>query len=331
MWRLSFEMSDGRKWIRVSKTDYEVLEQLSSIERGRYLVWDQNPRPRGTEYVALILENDDAAKQLYNAIKTIPLGISGIPKLKNQGFLDQKRVLVIDYLPGSTLEKFIQDARIRPNEESRISVYEAIRLMKGLAHGIRFLHEELRLVHGDVKPENIILSGKPWQLQLIDFGTCWKMSHFKDRVEGDGCSRQFGAPEMFTDDLIDHRADQFSLGAVLYLLLVGKLPYSGIATNQLLKIQVDDSWKDPSTVSSEMKKLPFELRKRIDQFTRKLLRVNPKDRFQTTRQIVNEIESIMEFFRSANNASRVSTKPFSFLDLIPPTWKTFLVDWTDRD
>jgi len=324
-------MSDAKRSIRISGVEYEIWNQLSSNERGRYLVWNQNPKPLGTQYVALILENDDAAKQLYYSVKTIPVGISGIPKLRNHGFLENKRVLIVDYLPGETLEKFVSNAKIDSKTESRISSYEAIKLMKGLVHGIRFLHEELRLVHGDIKPENLILSGKPWQLQLIDFGTCWKMSHFRDRVEGDGCSRQFGAPEMFTDNLIDHRADQFSWGAVLYLLLVGKLPYLGIATNQLLKIQVDDSWKDPSTVSSEMEKLPYELRKRIDQFTRKLLRVNPNDRFQTTRQIVNEIESILEFYRSANNASRVSTKPFSLLDLIPPTWKTFLVDWTDRD
>jgi len=331
MGRLSFEMSDGSKWIRVSNTDYEVLEQLSSIERGRYLVWDRNPRPRGTKYVALFLDKGIASNQLFDAIRSIPMGINGIPKLKNHGSLDKKLVLIIDYLPGMTLDEFIRKARIDNHEESRISVYEAIRLVRGLTHGVRFLHEELGLVHGDIKPENIVLSGKPWRLQLIDFGTCWRMSHLRDRVEGDGCSPHFAAPEMHLDGLIDHRADHFSLGVVLYLLLVGTLPYSGVATNLLGSPEVANSLKLPSKFSKEMGKMPLALRKQIDHLVQKMLRVNPNDRFPTTKLLVNELDSIWNDLRSVNIASNVSTKPFSMLDYLPTSWKTFIRAFLAKD
>ena len=103
-----------------------------------------------------------------------------------------------------------------------------MRLLKGVAHALRHLHHRKNIIHGDVKPANLILT-KRTSLVLIDYGSAWPGERTTQRGGGDGFSPAYAAPELVRGNAaVDWRADQFSVGVILYELLTGKLPFGGL-------------------------------------------------------------------------------------------------------
>ncbi|MFZ5722553.1 MAG: protein kinase domain-containing protein [Pseudomonadota bacterium] len=105
-------------------------------------------------------------------------------------------------------------------------VTDAIQLVRQLATGLRALHRR-DVVHRDVRPENILVDGNG-QATLIDLGQC-RVAGLADR-QLDGCvgALEYAAPEnTLNPRAVGERADQFSLAAMLYEMLAGRLPWSG--------------------------------------------------------------------------------------------------------
>src|SRR5207247_711917 len=92
------------------------------------------------------------------------------------------------------------------------SAHEGFRILRGLAHCVSQLHNHTNCVHGDVKPENIILARHPERAVLIDFGSAWTAERTARRVAGDGHTEPYAAPEQHRGDVaVDFRADQFAV------------------------------------------------------------------------------------------------------------------------
>jgi eukaryotic-like serine/threonine-protein kinase len=106
---------------------------------------------------------------------------------------------------------------------------DAYRLLAEVADALAYAHAH-GVVHRDVKPANIMLSGN--HAVLVDFGVAQAMSV---AVDGEPVSadhfvgtRQYMAPEQFTDSMqVDGRADIYSLGVVIFEVLTGRLPDDG--------------------------------------------------------------------------------------------------------
>jgi eukaryotic-like serine/threonine-protein kinase len=106
---------------------------------------------------------------------------------------------------------------------------EACRLLAEVADALAYAHAH-GVVHRDVKPANIMISGD--HAVLVDFGVAQAMSAAVDgEPAGVGPlvgTRQYMAPEQFTDSIqVDGRADVYALGVVVYEVLTGKLPDDG--------------------------------------------------------------------------------------------------------
>ena len=123
--------------------------------------------------------------------------------------------LVMEYLSGGELL-----SRKKPFSEQQAS-----KIMRQLASAVRFMHSR-GIVHRDLKPENLIFthSGDDAPIKIIDFG----LAQFKRGCEPlhTPCfTLPYAAPEVLARQSYDESCDLWSLGAVLYSILSGKLPF----------------------------------------------------------------------------------------------------------
>jgi serine/threonine-protein kinase len=121
--------------------------------------------------------------------------------------------------------------RDRMKRESPLAPDEAVRLVLQIASALEAAHAH-GLVHRDVKPENVLLTPEGDAL-LTDFGIARDLASLRKSgtmptLSATGLpvgTPQYMAPEQLRGDVLDQRADEYALGAVLYELLTGQVPF----------------------------------------------------------------------------------------------------------
>ena len=129
--------------------------------------------------------------------------------------------LAMPFLRGESLEA-------RLDRETRLGVVEALRIAAQSAEGLGAIHD-LGLIHRDIKPGNLFLEGDAGRVKILDFGLA-RAAGADAQLTHEGSivgSPAFMAPEQASRQPLDGRADLFSLGCVLYLMLTGTLPFPG--------------------------------------------------------------------------------------------------------
>lgn len=151
---------------------------------------------------------------------------SAIAKLKHRNIVevydsnrdDAGYYIVMEFIEGGTLNDYLK-------RKHKVPVNEAVEFTKGIAQGLHYAHRN-KLIHRDLRPGNVMIAqedGKPVP-KIVDFGLApagrdWEPS-------GTGSSRStpvYLAPEQLQDAKnVDHRADIYSLGKLLYTLVTGE-------------------------------------------------------------------------------------------------------------
>jgi tetratricopeptide (TPR) repeat protein len=152
---------------------------------------------------------------------------------------------------------------------------------------LEYIHSR-SLVHGDLKPENILVtaqgnaaSPQPC-VKLIDFGLTRREKEFGGKkVIG---TTYYIAPETITGSQVDRRTDLYSLGAVLYQLVTGKVPFEGNSNTTVLKGHVERIPDRPSSIRSEV---PAAL----DEIILRLLEKRPADRYESALAVLDAIRT----------------------------------------
>jgi eukaryotic-like serine/threonine-protein kinase len=138
--------------------------------------------------------------------------------------------LVMEWCDGSSLRQVMDKL---PN--GRMDLATAARIVANVAAGLHAAHEledsdgtKLRVVHRDVSPQNVLIS-KNGHVKVADFGVAKAQGQLHRPTETGEMKGKLAymAPEQVTAKDIDHRADIFALGCVLYEVTVGKRPFQG--------------------------------------------------------------------------------------------------------
>jgi WD40 repeat protein len=136
--------------------------------------------------------------------------------------------LVMQLVSGHSLEERLEQA-------GRLSVPEVVRLGAEVAEGLAAAHAQ-GLVHRDVKPANILVESSSGQARLTDFGLARAADDTSlTRTGAIAGTPLYMAPEQARGERIDHRADLFSLGSVLYALCTGQPPFQADTTLAILR------------------------------------------------------------------------------------------------
>ncbi len=155
---------------------------------------------------------------------------------------------VMPYVEGETL-------RARLVRERQLGVDEAVRIAIAIANALDYAHRH-NVIHRDLKPENILMhEGQPL---VMDFGIALAVSKAGGaRITQTGLSLgtpQYMSPEQATGDhALDARTDIYSLGAVLYEMLVGDPPHTGSTVQAVIAKVITEH---PSSVRATRPNVP---------------------------------------------------------------------------
>lgn len=177
----------------------------------------------------------------------------------------------------------------------RQPVDAVVALAEQVGAGLDALHAR-GWVHGDLSPNNIVFdgAGRP---RISDFGSCVPVGARRtaDGVAGIptrwGVTRLTGAPESWTGEVVDGRADLYALGVILYFLLVGRWPFEADDTDALIRMHTTEPVPRPSELCTLLSPA-------VDDVMLRALAKRPGDRFDSG-------AALSEAVRAASRAAGV--------------------------
>jgi serine/threonine protein kinase len=182
--------------------------------------------------------------------------------------------IVMEYIPGVTLQQCL-------DQNGPLEVREFLRIAQQLAAGLAAAHSA-NLIHRDIKPSNILLeSGTDKHAKISDFGLARAVDDASLTSSGLTVGTpMYMAPEQARGEVLDHRADLFSLGSVLYQMASGRPPFRAANTVAMLKRVCEDT---PRPIQDVIPETPDWLCTIIA----RLLEKNPSDRYQTAKEVAD--------------------------------------------
>ncbi len=189
--------------------------------------------------------------------------------------------LVMQYIAGPTLHAWIQ-------ERGSMAWQDALKIGSQLADALSSAHEH-GLVHRDIKPGNVLLEANGSRALLTDFGLARVLDAATMTQSGILTGTpEYMSPEQAKGESVDERSDLFSLGSLIYTMLVGHAPFRAAEPMAILHRVCHASQTPLHRLNSE---IPLEVSKLVD----RLLAKNPQHRFSSAGELR---EAMLELLRA---------------------------------
>lgn len=240
------------------------FQLVSVLGKGGFMTVYKARDPVSNNYCALKVLSADATdrevKHFMNDITILQkLSHPFIPAILRTTTIDQQRVAAQEYVSGGNLLQ-------RLRESKRMDEPDARRLFTQILSVVTYLHEEKRIIHRDLKLENVLLDSDD-NVKLIDFGFAEEFTNDNDEFTLPIGSPAYIAPEIAQGLPYNAKAEIWSLGVILYCLVCGQYPFEGPTVQvQLQKIVLSEptfpSFLSEDLVDLLMKMLTKEAGKR---------------------------------------------------------------------
>jgi serine/threonine protein kinase len=190
--------------------------------------------------------------------------------------------MVMEFVDGPTLKTRLQEM---VEEGERLPLEEAIRIAIAVANALDYAHQR-GMVHRDIKPANIIFT-QEGQIILSDFGIARMIDTSTLTASGAMVGTPaYMAPEQGMGHVGDERADVYSLGAVLYQLLTGALPFDADTPLGTVLKHINSPLTPPTEI---VPSLPPN----IEAVVVRALAKDPDNRYQTAKEFADDLERAM--------------------------------------
>jgi eukaryotic-like serine/threonine-protein kinase len=214
---------------------------------------------------------------------------------------DDLPYIVMELLDG-------EDLGARLKRMQRLSLAETAQILLPVARGLERAHHA-KLVHRDLKPENIFLvrEGDEDVPKILDFGIAKTLVSDPDSFDVTHDGAVLGTPYYMSPEQsrarrdIDHRADLWALGVIIFRMVTGRRPFNG-STAAALAVQI--CTEPPPPVGSIAPDLPAQL----DAFFERALAKEPGHRFQSAREFAQAFAEVAGY---AAHLSRTSLPTWS--------------------
>jgi len=202
-----------------------------------------------------------------------------IATIHNIEEVDDEMFIVMEYIKGRELRDIVGALRDVP-----MPIEDVLNNATQIAEGLQAAHKK-GITHRDIKSANIMIT-EDGQVKIMDFGLAkiagWAQLTKDHSILG---TAAYMSPEQARGESVDHRADIWSFGAVLYELLTGQLPFKGDYEQAVIYSILNE---DPNSIVELREDTPSQLTSIVE----KTLQKNPRDRFQTTKDLIDELKAL---------------------------------------
>lgn len=206
------------------------------------------------------------------------LNHANIVKVFGVGHEGNFRYIVQEYIEGITVKDLI-------NQNGHLDWRNAVPIVIQICLALDYAHQN-GIVHRDIKPQNILIS-RDRVAKITDFGIARAASSTTITMTGVQMgSVHYFSPEQARGGNVGPQSDIYSMGVTLFEMVTGRLPFDGDSN---VAIAVKHLQETPPVPSSLMQGIP----KGLDSIIAKCMQKSPERRYQTMRQLVSELDSLL--------------------------------------
>jgi len=226
----------------------------------------------------LHVENADLADMLKRETKLArKVTHRNILRIYDLGELGEHQFISMEFVTGATLKSLLRRVK-------KLPVPVGVRILRQICLGLKAAHET-GIVHGDIKPENIMINTAKGEVKIMDFGVARVAAIDPGGEQTVSGTPAYMSPEQFQGAGVDARADIYSLGVMTFELFAGKPPFEGGTVVELFKNHL--SQPVPS-LAERNPDVPADL----DQIVRTAMEKKPENRYHTVGEMLIAIKRL---------------------------------------
>jgi non-specific serine/threonine protein kinase len=291
--------------IGTALSHFRITDKLG--EGGMGQVWRAEDTKLGREVALKVLseefaDNADRLERFEREARAVAaLNHPHIVTIYSVEEAEGTRFLTMELIDGQSLDKLIPDGGL--------DLERFFELATPLAEAISAAHDK-SVIHRDLKPTNVMVDGGG-RVKVLDFGLA-KLQETSDASDSSELLTEaltgvgmivgtvpYMSPEQIEAQIVDHRTDIFSLGALLYEMAIGERPFQGESSPALMSSILKDV---PKSVVEMRTDLPRHLGRIIG----RCLEKDRRDRYQTARDVFNELKALRREASSSTGTSATS-------------------------
>ncbi len=204
---------------------------------------------------------------------------------------------------------FIEGESLRSKlaREGELPVAEVVRILREVLDALQYAHSN-RVVHRDIKPDNVLLSGR--HALVTDFGVAKAVSESTGESSLTSLGVALGTPaymapeQAAADPHVDHRADLYAVGALAYEMLTGRPPFTGPTAQAVLAAHITQA---PAPATQHRATVPPAL----DQLILRCLAKKPADRPQRADELLPHLDALLT---PSGGITPTGTQPLTAVD-----------------
>lgn len=275
----SSEATEDDKYIgMILDGRYEIIERIG--EGGMAIVYKALCH-RLDRYVAVKIMRDDLAADedvrrrfCAESHAVAMLSHPNIVAVYDVSHNDAVEYIVMELVNGITLKQYME-------KKGALNQEEVVHFTKQIADALAHAHER-GIIHRDIKPQNIMLL-RDGTVKVGDFGIAALENEIHEETGQAIGSIHYIAPEQARGECPDARSDIYSLGVVMYEMLVGEKPYTGETLGEIAVLHMNAKPVPPTEKNPDV---PAEL----ERICLKAMCAELEERYQSARELSEDLE-----------------------------------------
>ncbi|HYM60348.1 MAG TPA: protein kinase [Thermoanaerobaculia bacterium] len=194
------------------------------------------------------------------------------------GEADGVYFISMEYVRGYTLADLLEEAR-------QMAPRVATGITRQICRGLEEAHDQ-GIIHRDIKPQNVLIDHKG-EVKLMDFGIA-RMTENVEAMTQAGLivgTPHYMSPEQVRGNQLDPRSDVYSMGVMLYEILVGEKPFTSTSLTGVLSAHLTDKPRPPI-------ELRPEVGRDLNAIVLRCLEKDPKDRYEDAGEMLHALDSV---------------------------------------